>query len=194
MTRRKGPFLGALAPLLALAVPSCGGGDKPCGTGAPAPAAAVMVQVGDESFRYAQFIAGENNDCPEPGTFPGPGDPISVTIIGKHEGSGFALSLCLRHPEKIDGTPIDLADPDLVDFTDATAKDAAGCIISVVPGQKPTGTVTFDGFCVEKGVSYNMALAGQIKGTRSCPSDAGPATNTEVTIVLTGRVLVAVAP
>jgi hypothetical protein len=170
------------------------GDDDTCGARQPAGATAGMVSVDGMTFEYGTFTAGENNDCPPPGSMPGPDDPVSVTIIGMQTGQGFPLTLCLRRPERIGAGPIDLADTDLIQFEDASARAPSGCTYARFPQAVPTGTVTFDGFCVEGGAVYNMTLAGQIAGVRTCPADGG-SVQEMVTLTLSGTVQVtAVAP
>lgn len=173
----------------ALALPACDGGSK-CGTDHPAGATAALITADGETFSYGQFIAGENNDCPPAGG--STADGVSVTILGKQEATAFPLTLCLPRPKKIGSGALDLANPDQVQLQDTSAKAQTGCSYTKFPGATPSGTVTFDGFCTTDGVAYNMTLAGQVMGIRSCPQDGGPPVQTQVTLTLAGTVLVQV--
>ncbi len=157
------------APLVILLfVPACGG------DGGGLPDGAATITVGAQVTSYGGFIWGKNNDC----------GATSVTIRGhQSDDDESGIGLCLPRPDLLGGAAVDLADADVVQLVGATAT-AAGCTTTLASSAIASGTVTFPGFSTASGASYQMTLAGQVDGTRTCASGPGEA----VTMVLGGTV------
>jgi hypothetical protein len=63
-----------------------------------------------------------------------------------------------------------------------------GCTVTKGKDAKPSGSVTFIGFCTDAGTAYELAFDGQVAGQKSCGGDAGAPE--DVVIQLGGRALV----
>jgi hypothetical protein len=167
-----------------LVLGACGGGGPGgvCGLVVDARSDEVAtLTVGSDSFAYGGFRWGQNNDCTS-------GSVVSVTIRGGQVAPAAAaggLGLCLPRPDLVGDAPIDLGDTSRVQLVGATAQGGA-CTTTPAERARPSGTVTFTGFCTTAGTAYELALAGQIAGTRTCAGAAPEA----VTIALGGKALV----
>jgi hypothetical protein len=165
--RRAHPIflVAALAALAALAACSGGGGGECTGVGdAGAAATGATLTAGGQTFTYEGFIWGENNDC-------GMG---SVTITGPQVtpvATGFGIGLCIPVPARIGAGPTTLADRNVVELVGASAS-ADGCRFLPAAAARPSGTVTFGGFCTTPGATFTMSFAAQVAGTQTC-GDAG---------------------
>jgi len=103
---------------------------------------AAAVPRRGQTFTYGAFTAALAGDCPTPTNMRG-----SLTIGGAQTGSGFAFSLCVRNENLVDsGVPIDLADGELIQVVDVSARDAAGCTyVKDAAAPNPPGPVVLHG-------------------------------------------------
>jgi hypothetical protein len=168
---------------------ACGDDAQPCGAAIDGPPRAALLSAGGEAIEHQEFTAGENNDCPPCA----PGEcPVSVTLTGFQEldPDRFPITFCLPRPAEITAAAISLADTDMIQIQDISARGAT-CTYARDPAGTPTGTVTFEGFCTTAGMGYNMTLQGSVPGIRTCPGDAGT-TQEPVPLDLSGTVHVSV--
>jgi hypothetical protein len=176
--------LASLVVLLGLA--ACGGpevGKITCGLAGDAGPGAVTVTVGADSAQISGFRWGANNDCPAAGA-----QVISVTISGTQAppaAAGFGIGMCLPRPDRIGAAPIDLGDDTMVQLAGASVS-AGGCTLQKGKDAKPSGSLSFVGFCTETGSSYQVTFAGQVAGTKIC----GTGPTEEVVLQLAGTALV----
>jgi hypothetical protein len=186
MSRSRSP-LRTSACLLALVAVGCGGDDEPspeCGSG-DAPVEALVLAGSGVEVRYGTFIAGPNNDCPDPTD---PDAPTSLTIVGTQVGGEAPLTLCVRRPDRFTSSPVDLA-------TGAVIEDVAGsagdCTLELDRSTPATGTLTASGLCLD-GVepsAFALEVAGEVSVIRTC----GGIEET-LRLTLSGRVAVAPLP
>ncbi len=119
-----------------------------------APTEATLVTDGTSTIAYQGFEWGENNDCPAAGA---PAGVISVTLTGTQVGNpSGGLGFCLPRPDLIGTGAIFLADVNSIQIVGAGGT-ADGCTYSLVSADaNPSGTITFGGFCTQKGSSYSF--------------------------------------
>lgn len=171
---------------LALAVPACGNGDdRVCGPG-DAPAEAITLTGSELDVRYGGFVAGPNNDCPDPDD---PDAPTSLTIVGTQVGTEFPLTLCVRRPDRLADAPAQLGAGVVIEDVGA---DTGGCTLRLDrQGAAPTGTLTATGLCDDgaDAAGFAMALAGEVSVIRTCGD-----VSESLRVTLSGRVAVAAQP
>jgi hypothetical protein len=166
MSRSRSPLrTSALLLAVTLATGGCGGDDEPaeCGAG-DAPAEALVLAGAGLEVRYGGFIAGPNNDCPDPTD---PDAPTSLTIVGTQVGGEAPLTLCVRRPDRFTTAPADLA-------TGAVIEDVAGsagdCTLELDRSMAATGTLTATGLCLD-GVepsAFALEVSAEVSVIRTC--------------------------
>lgn len=161
----------------------CSGGSE-CGVTSDAGDAPLTMSVVGETFAYESFTSSQNNDCPAGGT-----TVVSVTVGGTQVDTGFPFTLCLPRPDRIDASPLSLADRTMIQVVDVSARGQDGCTYALGVAA-PMGTATFAGFCTNVGKAYHLTLAGAVAGTQSCPTDAGAPVQAAVTLGLSGTATV----
>jgi hypothetical protein len=188
MSRSRSPLrTSALLLAIAVATGGCGGDDDPsaaCGAG-DAPAEALVLAGSGVEVRYGGFIAGPNNDCPDPGD---PDAPTSLTIVGTQVGGEAPLTLCVRRPDRFTTAPADLA-------TGAVIEDVAGsagdCTLELDRSMAATGTLTATGLCLD-GVepsAFALEVSAEVSVIRTCGG-----VEESLRLTLGGRVAVAPLP
>jgi hypothetical protein len=188
MSRSRSPLrTSALLIAVAVATGGCGGDDEPsaeCGAG-DAPAEALVLAGSGVEVRYGGFVAGPNNDCPDPAD---PEAPTSMTIVGTQVGGEAPLTLCVRRPDRFTTAPADLA-------TGAVIEDVAGsvgdCTLELDRSMAATGTLTAIGLCLD-GVepsAFALAISAEVSVIRTCGGVEEP-----LRLTLGGRVAVAPLP
>jgi hypothetical protein len=137
---------------------------------------------------YGDFTSSPNNDCPAPDA------PTSLTLSGLQASpDGVAsITLCLRHPDQLDGQTVALDDGDQILIADLAA-DLGDCRVRYDGSQPSTAAIRFEGVCGDgtDPAGYAVALSGSFGGTRSCEGDGGT-TEEPVTVTLDGRAAVTV--
>lgn len=179
--------LATVIPLgLALASsPGCGGDS--CGPGG-APDTGLVASGGGLTLTYGHLRGSPNRDCPSAGA---PSGVISLTIEGMQTdaGPGGLITLCIGRPDLLASQPLALgAEP----TTDVHVVDlngtASGCMLTVDPGQPPSGTASSGGMCGNgsDAAGFALVLDATLALTRTC----GTTVDT-VPVTLRGRVAVA---
>jgi len=182
MHRSRFPFTTSLAAIVVLGACS-GGDDETCGPG-DAPAAGITAEVeAGSSVVYGDFVAGPNNDCPDPSD---PSAPTSLTIVGTQTGQAFPLTLCVRRPDRFGATPAALGTDIVIEDVGAVVGD---CQIRLDrQGAAPSGTATATGLC-DRGTNaagFALELSGAVSVIRTCGTVSTP-----LRLTLSGRTAVA---
>lgn len=173
---------GLLLGLVALAAAGCGD-DVVCGAATPAPAEAVLVTVGGESFTYTGFTASPNNDCGRTSLTVGDARQTQPVEVNR------SIVFCVPDPDAVGSTTVQLADTTRLTDLSVAAQDGSGCELSMDFTSPPVGTVTFDGLCREPGTVFNMTFAGSVAGFRRCPPDPQQPVTIRLSGAISGAVL-----
>jgi hypothetical protein len=179
-------FPSRTSALLLIAVAACGGDDDGtvCGAG-DAPAEALVLSGAGVEVRYGAFVAGPNNDCPDPDD---PTPPTSLTIVGTQIGTAFPLTLCVRRPDDFAGAEVDLATGAVIEDVGATVGD---CSLRLDRATPATGTLGAGGLCLsgDEPSAFALEVSGEVSVIRTC---AGVEESLRLT--LSGRVAVQPLP
>ena len=161
----------ASAIVAAVVTASCSPSDS-CGQGTASPTGlTVRGNIGANNalaiINYADLVAGQNNDCPDPNA---PAGVISLTVEGEQLLDTPKVSFCISRPDLLGTKTLQIGTDVVFNALESNNAGAVGCSLSLPLHATTSGTVTATGVC-DNGIGpegFAITFNGMATLQRTC--------------------------